>query len=97
VEWGGWWVNESVKELLQFSFYELLLWEAGSCGTGTVREPRRRWASDVRSRYQKTDKDTAGWEDLIGRCSVFQLPVGTSCMYKCAINPITNLNLVNSH
>jgi hypothetical protein len=35
-----------------FSLCERLLLEAGSCGTGTVREPRGRGTSAVGSRYQ---------------------------------------------
>jgi hypothetical protein len=53
-------VSELIRELLRFSPCELLLLEAGSSGTGTVREPRVRGRSAVRSRYQSTtDEDTA--------------------------------------
>jgi hypothetical protein len=43
-----------------------LLLEAGSWGTGTVREPSSRGTSAVGSRYQATTgEDTADWEDLV--------------------------------
>jgi hypothetical protein len=45
-------LEQSVRGLLQLSHCELLLLEAGSWGTGTVREPRVRGTSAVGSRYQ---------------------------------------------
>jgi hypothetical protein len=41
-------------ELLGFSYCEPLLLEAGSCGTGMVREPKGRGTSAVGKRYQAT-------------------------------------------
>jgi hypothetical protein len=53
-------VDQSVRGLLQFSRCELLLLEAGSCGTGIVREPRVREPSNFGSPYQTTiGEDTA--------------------------------------
>jgi hypothetical protein len=44
VQWSGvsWLVSERVTGLLQFSPYELLLFEADSLGTAIVQEPRVR-------------------------------------------------------
>jgi hypothetical protein len=44
-------VGKLVRGLLQFSRCELLLLEAGSCGTWSVWEPRVRRRSTVGSRY----------------------------------------------
>jgi hypothetical protein len=53
--------EQSVRGLLQFSPYELLLLEAGSLDTGIVREPRVRGTSAVGSRYRTTTgEETAG-------------------------------------
>jgi hypothetical protein len=71
-EWVGLWISESVRGLLRFSPCELLLLEAGSWGTRTIREPRGRGTSAVGSRYQKTVADKAGWEDLSVCCSEMQ-------------------------
>jgi hypothetical protein len=57
----GWWVSEWVRGLLLFSCFELLLWEAGSWGTGIFREHRGRRTSAVRSRYQTTAVKTWLW------------------------------------
>jgi hypothetical protein len=83
----------------------LLLFEAGSWGTGTVREARTRGTSAVGSHYQKkTGEDTEDWKDL--RCAVvnckecelaiaLELLVVTFCRW--SVNAITNLNPVCSH
>jgi hypothetical protein len=55
----GEWVSELVWGLLGFSLCKLLLLEAGSWGTGTVRESSARGTSAVRCRHQATtDEDT---------------------------------------
>jgi hypothetical protein len=59
-----WLVSEWVRGLLRFSPCELLLWESGSWGTGTGREPRGKRISAVRSRYHKIGEDTADWVDI---------------------------------
>jgi hypothetical protein len=57
VKWVGWW---AVRGLLQFSYCEPLLLEAGSWGTGIVWEPRVRGTSTVESHYwAMTGEDTA--------------------------------------
>jgi hypothetical protein len=70
-------VSEWVRGPLGFSRCELLLLEAASWGTGTVREPRGRGTSTVGSRYQATTgEDTADWKDLLRavvNCSVCEL------------------------
>jgi hypothetical protein len=76
VEYSG---VEWVTGLLQFSCYELLLLEAGSCDTGSVWEPRVRGKSTIRSRYQATISEaTADWEDLVHAvviCRVYELEI----------------------
>jgi hypothetical protein len=73
-----------------------------------VLEPRVRRASAVGSRYQATTggEDKGDREDLVRtvvNCRVcelvipLQLFVVTRCVYKGAINPITNSNPVCSH
>jgi hypothetical protein len=93
VQWSevNWW---AVRRLLRFGLWELLLLEAGSWGTGNVRELRVREISAVESRYQATTcEDTAEWEYLL--CSVVNcrlcesvialyLLVSTSCVHKCS-------------
>jgi hypothetical protein len=65
-EWSELAGEQSVRGLLQDSRCEPLLSEAGTWGTGIVREPRVRGTSAVGSRYQATTcEDTADWEDLV--------------------------------
>jgi hypothetical protein len=75
VERVGWWV----RGLLRFSPCELLLLEAGSWNTGTVREPRGRGTSTVESRYQtKKSEDTEDWEGSVRavvNCSMCELAI----------------------
>jgi hypothetical protein len=56
---------------------KLLLWVAGSWGTGTVREPRWRGTPGIGSRYQTTTgEDTTDWDDLVravANCGVCEL------------------------
>jgi hypothetical protein len=65
VEWSET-VGEQWVELSQFGPCEPLLLEAGSWGTGRIREPRVRRTSAAGSRYQTTTgEDTADWKDLV--------------------------------
>jgi hypothetical protein len=60
----GWW--EWVIGVLQFSPCQLLLLEAGSWGTGIVREPRVRGTSSLGSRYQTTTGEgAADWRNFV--------------------------------
>jgi hypothetical protein len=78
VEWSEV-VGELVIELLRFSPYEPLLLEAGSWGTGIVREHRVRGMSVVGiGYYATTSEDAADWEDLVHavvNCSVCELVI----------------------
>jgi hypothetical protein len=58
--------DQSVRGLLQFSPCQLLLLEAGSWGTGIVREPRVRATSAFENRYEtSTVEGTADWDELV--------------------------------
>jgi hypothetical protein len=81
----------------------MLLLEAGSWGTGIVREPRERGTFAVGNRYQTTTGEETGCEGLSACCSELR-SVWTSdstivnCSYdKCSVHPITNPNPVRSH
>jgi hypothetical protein len=66
MEWNELVSEQSARGLLRFSPCELLLWEAGSWGQGTVRETRGRGTSAVGSRHRATTgEDTADWKYLI--------------------------------
>jgi hypothetical protein len=83
------WEKKLVRGLLQFNCCELLLWEAGSWGTGTVREPRGRGTSAVESRYQATSGED---------CTRLRRPsVSYSDLRSAVINPITDVKDVYSH
>jgi hypothetical protein len=69
-------VREWVRGLLRFSPCELLLLEAGSWGTGIVREPRGRGTSAVGSRYRASAKED--WEDIIRAVVTVIFGVGNS-------------------
>jgi hypothetical protein len=57
------WVSQSVSVPLRFSLCEPLLFEAGSSGTGIVREPRVNGTPAIGGRYQATtNQDTADCE-----------------------------------
>jgi hypothetical protein len=81
VEWRGtsWLVSEWIRGLLRSSPCEPLLLEAGSWGTGIVREPRVRGTSAVECRYQiTTGEDTADRKDLVRvvvKCWVCELAI----------------------
>jgi hypothetical protein len=64
---------------MQFTPCESLLLEAGSWGTGIVRELRLRGTTTVESRYQETiGEDTADWEDILRvvmNCKVYELVI----------------------
>jgi hypothetical protein len=57
-------VAKLVREML-FSRCELLLSEAGSCGTGIVREPKVRETSVIGSRYQAKNGEDSRLRRLI--------------------------------
>jgi hypothetical protein len=105
VERACWWVNELVRGLLWFSPCELLLLEAGSWGSGIVREPTVPGTSAVGNRYRTTtDENTAEWEDsmrVIVNCRVCKLAIELEFLVvaicKWSINPIINSNFVHSH
>jgi hypothetical protein len=101
----SWLVSEWVTELLRSRPCELLLWEAGSWGTGTVQEHRARGKSAVGNRFQATTgENTADWEDLVRtvvNCWVCKLATAVKLLIvaicKLSLNPITNPNPVYSH
>jgi hypothetical protein len=103
VEWVGSWVR--VRGLLRFSPCELLLLDAGSWGTGTVRKPRIWETPAAGSRYQATTgEDTADWEDLVCavlNCRMCEWAIALLLLAvpicKSSINPITNPNPLYSH
>jgi hypothetical protein len=64
---------ERVRGLLRVSLCELLLLDANSWSTGTVREPRGRVTSAVGIRYQKSGEDSTDWEDLSVCCTEQQV------------------------
>jgi hypothetical protein len=92
------WVNQSARGLLRFSCCEPLLLEASSCGTETVRRPRRRGTSTVGSRYQATAVKTWLWTlvcvcvAVIVKCKVYSRAVS-----KSPINHVINPKPVYSH
>jgi hypothetical protein len=65
-------VSELVRELRQFSRYELLLLEAGSWSTERVRETRVRGTSAVGSRYQATTGEDTADRRISTGCSELQ-------------------------
>jgi hypothetical protein len=89
----GWWVTES-----QFSSCELLLLDAGSWGTGIVKEARLRGKSAVkattRQRLVKTVRVVVNYRVCDLAIALWLLVV---MIHKCSINPITNPNPVYSH
>jgi hypothetical protein len=59
-----WLVSSWTARELQINYCELL--EAGSWGTGIIREPRVRVMQAVENHYQATaSEETAVWEDLL--------------------------------
>jgi hypothetical protein len=102
----GEWLSE-FEDCCGFSPCEPLLLEAGSWGTGIVREPRVRGTSAVeavtRKRMVKTQQAGKSLVCALLNCrmcelaTALQLLVVTSCVNECAINPITDLNPVYSH
>jgi hypothetical protein len=80
---------------LGYSSYEMLQLEAGSRGTGTVREPRGRGKSAVESRYRATAiedayVDISGWVTV--NCKMQSRAVSNS-----PVNPVINPKPVYSH
>jgi hypothetical protein len=75
----SWLVSEWVRGPLQFSPCEPLLLEAGSWGTGIIRESRVSGTSAVGSRYQTTTGEkTADWNDIVRaivNCRVCELAI----------------------
>jgi hypothetical protein len=88
----GWWVIELAGGL-QYNRCELLFLEAGSCDTGTVREPRGSRTSAVRSSYQATQ----WWPWLITLVSVRE--IFSKCsqeLFKISVYPIIRSQTVHS-
>jgi hypothetical protein len=84
VNWVGE-VSQSVRELLQLGRCELLLLEAGSWGTGIVREPRVRGKFAVGSRYQATTGKESRLSRFSACCSELQcVRISDSVMVICS-------------